>query len=173
VRPGALAEPAQRRRRLEEPQERGNRSGCLFLGAILGIIVGIMFALYGLPPILRAIYGEDSVAAGSTYDQNAKTLTVESVERLEGQFVVTMAATTNKTWDLEPHGIKLEISTQDEWLELLPPDPSQPGTSLDFVLGQPRTLVLHFAAPTRVDARPVALHFADPRVRFELEGLEQ
>jgi hypothetical protein len=41
------------------------------------------------------------------------------------------------------------------------------------VLGEARTLVLRFAAPARVDARPVALHFADPRVRFELEGLDR
>jgi hypothetical protein len=166
-----LAESPSRRRRLEQPEEQGNRSGCLFLGAILGVIVGIMFALYGLPPILRAIYGEESVAAGRTYDKDAKSLTVGSVERLDDAFVVTMAATTNKTWQLEPDGIKLEITTQDEWLELLPPDPARPDTSLDFVRGEARTLVLRFPAPARVDTRPVALHFADPRVRFELDGL--
>jgi hypothetical protein len=142
-------------------------------GAILGVIAGIMFALYGLPPILRAIYGEESVAAGETYDKDAKSLAIESVERADDLFVVTLTATTNKTWNLEPDGIKLEISTQDEWIELLPPEAGLPETSLRFVLGEARTLVLRFAAPARVDARPLALHFADPRVRFELEGLDR
>lgn len=168
-----MTQPGPRRRRLNEPDDHGNRTGCLFLGAVLGIIVGIMFALYGLPPILRAIYGEESVAAGETYDKDARVIAVQSVERTDGTFVVTMAATTNKTWDLQPQGVKLEITTQDEWLELLPLDPLAPETSLDFELGQPRALVLRFAAPPRADAVPVAVHFADPRVRFELEGLEQ
>jgi hypothetical protein len=153
--------------------DRGNRSGCLMLGAVLGIIAGIMFALYGLPPILRAIYGEETVAVGEAYEKDAKLLVVESVERFDDVFVVTMAARTNKTWKPEADGIRLEISTQDEWLELLPPGADQPGTSLEFVLGETRTLVLRFAAPARIDARPLALHLADPRLRFELEGLER
>jgi hypothetical protein len=162
-----------RRRRLEQPGEQSNRSGCLLLGAVLGVIVGIMFALYGLPPVLRALYGEESVAAGETYEKDAKALAIESIERLDDLFVVTMAATTSKTWNLEAEGIGLEVSTQDEWLELLPPDANLPATSLDFVLGETRTLVLRFPAPARIDARPVALHFADPRVQFELQGLER
>lgn len=164
-----------RRRRLELPgeDERGNRSGCLMLGAVLGIIAGIMFALYGLPPILRAIYGEETVSAGEAYAKDAKLLVVESVERVDDVLVVTLMARSNKTWEPEADGIKLEVSTQDEWLELLPPEAGEPETSLEFALGEARTLVLRFPAPARIDARPIALHLADPRLRFELEGLER
>src|SRR5690606_12598321 len=106
----------------------------------------IMFALYGLPPILRAIYGEEDVAAGETYDGDGRVLRVLSVERQDDPalFVVTMEALTSKSWDLETPGIKLEVTTQDEWIEALPPDPSQPDTSFDFTLGQQRVLELRF-----------------------------
>lgn len=159
------------RRRLDQPEETGNRAGCLFLGAVLGIIVGIMFALYGLPPILRSIYGEESVAMGATFDGDGRVIRVVDVTRSAepARFLVTISAETAKSWDLGPGDAKLEISTQDEWVEALPPDPADPRTSFDFVLGQEREMLLRFPAPTRVDAEPVALHLAHPRVRFDLQ----
>lgn len=166
-------EPTPRRRRLETPgEDTGNRAGCLFLGATLGIIVGIMFALYGLPPILRAIYGEEDVAADEAYEGDGRLIRVLRVEREPDpeRFVVSLDVTNNKTWDLAPEDFQLEITTEEDWIPALPPG-DDPDTSLDFTLGQQRTLVLVFEAPTRVDARPVALHLADPRVRFDLEGL--
>ncbi len=166
------SEPQPRRRRLEEQEEAGNRSGCLLLGAVLGIIVGIMFALYGLPPILRSIYGEKTVAAGETYEGDGRSIRVVSVERTTDpdRYRVTLDVTTNKTWDLQPDDFNLEISTAKDWTPALPPG-DDPDTSLDFTLGVERTLLLVFEAPQRVDAKPEKLHLEHPRLKFDLEGL--
>ena len=168
------AEPGRRRRRLDEPgRDGGNRSGCLMLGAVLGVLVGIMFALYGLPPILRAIYGEETIAAGETYEGDGRVIRVVSVDRVTEPelYLVTLAITSNKTWDVGRETFQLEISTQDEWIPAMEAD-GRAETSFDFVLGEPRELLLQFEAPLRVDARPVELHVTDPRLAFELEGIE-
>ncbi len=132
-----------------------------------------MFALYGLPPILRSIYGEKVVAAGETYEGDGRVIRVVSVERASDpeRYLVTLDVTTNKTWDLQPDDFNLEISTQKDWIPALPPDASDPDTSLDFTLGQERTLLLVFEAPQRVDAKPERLHLEHPRLKFDLEGL--
>jgi hypothetical protein len=143
------------------------------LGAVLGVIVGIMFALYGLPPILRSIYGEKSVADGATFEGDGRVILVVAVERIPEPdlFLVSLDITSNKTWEVGPDSFQLEISTQDDWIPALPAD-SRLETSFDFVLGEQRTLLLRFEAPARLDARPVELHITDPRVKFELESRE-
>jgi hypothetical protein len=160
---------APRRRRLQTEEKRNLPIGCMAWGGVLGILVGIMFALYAMPPILRSIYGPEKVASGETYNADAKQITVVDVTRDGDLFLVTLDFRTNKTFETEPADWKLEVATQDDWLEALPPDSAQPDTSLDFELGRERTLVLRFNAPERVDAEPVALHLADPRVRFALQ----
>src|SRR5262245_854065 len=74
--PGGV-EPAVRRRLQsgENPDTKG-RSGCLITGAVLGIIFGLTFAFYGLPPILRHYYGEKHVAAGQAYTSGGRSINV-------------------------------------------------------------------------------------------------
>lgn len=138
-------------------------------GAVLGILVGVMFALYGLPPILRAIYGPETVAAGETYQGDAKSLTVTSLEQTGGEYRVELQARTNRTWEVTPETWQLEVEGRDEWVPALAPDSGQPETAFDFELGEERTLLLRFPVPED-GGEPQVLHLDDPRVRFELQG---
>lgn len=167
----AESDGGQRRRRLEgaRPEDKSGRSGCIITGAVLGVIVGLTFAFYGLPPILRSIYGEDVVSAGETYRGDAKVISVLVVEREDDLYLVTLSVRSGKTFAPVPSDWQLEVATREEWIEALPPDADLPETSLDFELGRERTLLLRFPAPSRLDAVPEALHLASPRVRFELE----
>jgi hypothetical protein len=165
-----MSEKATReRRRLDEKPDPGPRAGCIMTGAILGIVVGAIFAFYGLPPLLRSFYGETRVDFGETYRGDARMITVLSSERSDDEYVLEVRIRSNKTWDTGPADWKLEISTQRDWIEAKPADLSDPDTSFDFPLGVERTLLLRFPATTRVDTELVALHLADPHVRFDLQ----
>lgn len=174
------AEPRGRRRVLAGPGEgRQGRSGCLVTGAVLGVVVGAIFAFYGLPPILRAVYGETRVAAGATYEGDGKAIRVESVRRsiepqvvsLFSEWVVTLTVTTGQAWEPEPADWRLEVPGVDEWLAARDPG-GGPEQSLRFAAGAERTLVLRFPRGDRQGgAPPKALHLGDPRVRFDLGGL--
>lgn len=181
-----MAQTAPRRRRLEPaPGEApSGRKGCIVLGAVLGVVVGGTFAFYGLPPILRSIYGEKHVAAGATYRGDAKELRITAVDAGsdrrgqssdprfpadEPSISVELAVRTDKTWRPEIGDFRLELTTGGEWVHARAPVAGVPETALDFALSEPRTLLLRFPIPARVDARPKALHLESPRVRFALE----
>lgn len=161
--------PERPRRRLDTKKDPGPRGGCLLTGAILGIIVGLTFAFYGLPPILRSIYGETTVAYGETYNEDARQMTVLRSERVEDEFEVEMRIRSNRTWDVDYDHWSLEISGHDDWIEALPPDPARPETGMDFPLGEERILLLRFPAPADAAAEPLELHLTDPRLGFELQ----
>ena len=160
---------APQRRRLATEEKRSLPIGCMAWGGVLGILVGIMVALYAMPPILRSIYGPERVDYQQTYEADAKRATVESVTREGDLFLVTLSFRTNKTFDPSAEDWRLEATTQEDWIEALPADGAISETSLEFELGCERTLQLRFPAPPSADAEPVALHLAEPRVRFALQ----
>lgn len=137
-------------------------------GAVLGIIAGIMIALYALPPILRSIYGEQTVSAGSVYEAEGKRIEVVAVAREGDTFEARLMVRSSQTWDIDQDDWQLEVSTADDWIRAMPADPALPDTTFAFELGEERVLLLRFPAPGRVDARAVALHLASPRLKFEL-----
>jgi len=149
-------------------EDTSGRTGCVILGAVLGVVAGALFAFYGLPPILRSFYGETKVAYGETYTGDAKEIRVELVEAGGGQVRVTLAVLTNKTWEPNPAAFRLELSTGGDWIEAAAPEPSIPETSFDFDLGVSRTLVLVFPLPAGSSASPKALHLSDPLVSLSL-----
>ena len=173
--------PGATRRRIphESDNPRENRSGCLIWGAVLGVIVGGMFAAYGLKPILRHYYGEQRIALGQTFEGDARTIRVvhAGTERPEAfqhpagarddGYYVTLKITTNKTWSPAITSFAVEFSGVDDWVEAGAAVPST-GASIPFPLGEQRTIYLRFARPVIVGAEPEYLHIASPRVRFEL-----
>lgn len=140
----------------------------MLIGAVLGVIVGASFAFYGLPPILRSIYGETKVAAGGAYTGDAKEVRIERVEQQDGVVRVTLSARTNKTWAPRAGQFALELAGGGDWIEAEPPDEAEPATSLEFELGERRELVLVFRVPPGREGEPEALHLSTPRVRFAL-----
>ena len=143
------------RRQLEGAGEKEKVGrGCLVWGGVLGVVVGLTFAFYGLPPILRHFYGERQVMQGewlSTRTLSIQVATVEQIDTYSGAeriVVVTLAQSSggvppNERW-------RLEMSQRNEWVRAAPD-----ATELRFVIRSE-------------DGTPIALHLSKPRVRFEL-----
>lgn len=140
-------------------------------GAVLGILVGVMFALYGLPPILRSIYGPTTVEHAETYEGDAKSIVVTGVTRDGDDYLVELQASTNSTWNIAASDWQLEVDGNDDWIPAEEPSSSEPGTDLDFELGEERTLLLRFSPDGDGEAGEArVLHLDDPRLRFELQA---
>jgi hypothetical protein len=157
-----------RRRPLESrKQNTEGRNGCIITGAVLGIIFGATFAFYGLPPILRSIYGEEKVAVGQAYDDGSKTIQVEYVRVEPERVSVGLRVLITESWPVNNSTFSLELSERDEWVQARPPAADRPETSLGLRIGEEREVVLVFdVAPG--DGDPDALHVSGPRIRFAL-----
>jgi hypothetical protein len=160
--PSAL--PATARRRLEGKPGDPVGKGCLLWGGVLGVIVGLTFAFYGLGPILRHFYGEAHVGAGETYEGTNFTIGLldSSSEDPPNPNLVRLqlAISGERSWVTED--FKLQHSGGKNWSaasssETLP-DPAGSAISL---------LMLSFEVPS--GARAEALHLGSPRVRFSLK----
>lgn len=175
-------EPGATRRRIAHKSDKPaeNRSGCLIWGAVLGVVVGGMFAAYGLKPILRHYYGEQRIAAGAAYNGDAKEIRIAEAgserparftppagERDDGYYV-TLEVTSNKTWAPALADFAVEFSHVDDWVEATASSPAAESGALPFPLGETRQVTLRFRRPIESGAEPEYLHIADPRVRFEL-----
>ncbi len=158
-----------RRRRLDSGEEQQPRGGCLVVGALLGIAAGVVIVFFVVPPALRWFESAETVPYGETYDAEARILSVTETARVNDEFHVHLDLQSNRTWDLDESAWTLGVSTQDDDIQALPPDPGIPETSFEFELGEPRELLLRFSATDRADAEMELLHLDDPRVTFELQ----
>jgi len=179
--PGETPAPVVRRQlQSARQQETKGRGGCLATGAILGILFGVMFALYGLGPILRHFYGEQKVQAGQAYVDGERRLEVAATRvgldsAAGGTNVpvvfVTVAVDGFPENEPRPGRFRLEMDGVEEWVTPLPQLPSaeQPGPAA-------AAIELRFSVPSGLDpstVTPVALHLEDPRVRFALDEIDR
>ena len=166
------------RRRIEEPgPDTRGRTGCIAVGAVLGIVVGALFTFFGLPPIVHHFFGEPHVAVGETFEGDAKVIRVTGMSiggpppgtEVTSPRVayVSLTVRTNKSWSPAPSDFKLELSSGDR-VRANNPAKGVTDSALDFELGVERTLTLMFDLPARVELVPKYLHVSDPGVRFEL-----
>lgn len=154
------------------------------MGAVLGILVGIMVGLYGLPALLQSLYGERRVAAGEVYEGDGRVIAVEAVgfasEPLgdaspgmqRHDVSLRLVITSNKTWRATLADWTLEVYGIETWI---PAASATTDGAPGFAppLGRTSTVVLNFIVerPAGAGGQPrlVALHLGDPRVRFALE----
>ncbi len=163
-----MTSESPRRRRLEtRKQNTEGRNGCIITGAVLGIIFGATFAFYGLPPILRSIYGEEKVAVSQAYEDGGKTIRVEYVHVEPERVSIGLRVLVTESWPVNNSTFSLELSERDDWVQARPPAADRPETSLGFRAGQEREVVLVFDV-AEADGDPAALHVAGPRIRFAL-----
>lgn len=170
------------RRRLDvkDPAETAGRTGCLALGAVLGIAAGVVVALFIMPRVFDHYFGVSDIFIGETYDNDGKVITLESLKRIPdaegreypGQFEAVLHITARKAWPLAPSDWELELTTGAR-LDAIAPDPAVPDSSLDLPLGDERRVVLRFPGTDRRDAVPEVLHLGLPKVRFHLEEREK
>lgn len=137
--------------------------GCLLWGGVLGVVVGLSFAFYGLGPILRHFYGETQVSVGGTYEGGG--LTIRVVDVLDGNVtysgatLVQLAVTGDRERGWSADEFRLQLTGIEEWRTPLNSPIQLPGT------GEAK-ITLDFG-PLE-GAQPEALHLTSPRVRFAL-----
>lgn len=175
-----MSSPPQRRRRLttESDSNAEGRRGCVTVGAVVGVLLGVVLGVFVLPGVLDSFLAGDEVAAGGTYSGDARVISVGAVRSGEDVVIledgtrtegtrVELSVTSRKTWLIEPEFFQLELEGRDDWVEALAEVASLPDSSLEFALGESRTLILQFEHKL-TDGEPVSLHLSDPSIRLEL-----
>lgn len=160
------------------------RAGCLALGAVLGILAGLMVALYVLPPILNAIYGEKAVRAGESGEGGGHTFTVRSFAAGSDSFCagepgcpaasvqLRLDVVAGSSWTPAADDFAIEFRGYRTWIEAMDPLPGHPETALAWKAGERRSTVLRFPLPLGAapdDVEPVAVHIRGLRIRLELD----
>lgn len=184
----AEQEPRRVLLKTEDESTKG-RGGCLALGGVLGVIFGIMFALYGLPPILKHYYGEKNVAVGAVYEKDGRTLQVVSVtagfdpltvgtetagSAAKAVIVVTVRSTGWPENEPRQGRYRLEVADVHDWLNPLPAIEAEVQRVPPLAAGE-QEVWLRFAMPEGLSAqsvRPVELHLEEPRVKFQLPAVK-
>ncbi len=174
------------RRRLETEDASQSRigRGCLIWGGVLGIVVGGMFAAYGLKPILKHFYGEQTVAWAATYSGGGKQLSIAGVTNSDsgGDTVcaasgsdpakvtcVALRVVSDKEWDsLDAGDFTLQVSNQHDWLKATS-IAGHGSAPVHVTANTPMTVIVHFPAVVGgAMADPQYLHLTSPRLRFAL-----
>lgn len=171
-----MTEPVRRPVPETEPEDTSGRRGCVVAGGALGIVAGILFAFFLMPPLLHHYFGETDVRPGAVYSAGGKTIGVALVRpfagNLEGQgYEVDLDVTTNTNWAPQPDDFQLELANGVR-ITAQPPLPDSADASLTFAAGARRRLVLRFPAPGGA-GEVIALHLTKPRVRFLLAPASQ
>ena len=184
----AQSEDALPRRRAVSVQEGGleagpreKRSGCLVLGAVLGVVFGLGFAFYGLKPILKHFYGEKTVAVGQAYTGDSKDIRVTYnglvpdpalggfASADPSSYYVTLQVTTNKSWSPKVSDFSVQFAGVGNWPQAVQAPGAAATDALTFELGKERILELRVPRPA---GKPAAIatyfHIAAPRVRIAL-----
>lgn len=167
-----MTEPVVRRPVPEsEPEDTSGRRGCVIAGGVLGIVAGVLFAFFLMPPLLHHYFGEKDVAEGRYYSSDGKTIGVVWVHAIGGEgYEVQLQVRTKDAWTPAPDDFQLEFSDQTIRITAEPADNSATG-SLAFSPGDDRLLILRF--PVVEAGQPKALHLSSPRVRFLLPPVNQ
>jgi len=179
-----VSEGPARRVRLDEAGERGGRTGCLAMGAVLGILAGVMVALYVLPPLLKSMYGEKVVRPGEARVVGGVTLQVVAYRAgADGYCVgvpgcpaesvqVHIRVLSTDRWEPRPDQLRVEFDGIRTWIEAMDPVPEVEDTALAFEAGVERIVVLRFPLPlgdSAADTRAVAVHVTTPRARLDID----
>ncbi len=162
-----MSEAPHRRRVSTEPEGAEERSGCLRIAAILGIVLGIPAGVFGLPAALNYFFDETTVEAGGRYEHDALEITVVSTGRSEGPprtVTITLAVLARESWQPLLRDFELELASGDRITAGLA-DPSLP----QLAAGEETTFALRFSlTEAQEESAPLVLHLTDPKVRFEL-----
>jgi hypothetical protein len=155
---------------LEKAETKQDRTGCLAIGAILGVVVGIMVGIYALPPILRGIYGETTVEANTSYEGDGRSIRVVGWEIIAADpfdVRVTVDIRSNKSWDISLDDWTLEVEGIGDWQKAASATTNgEPGHTIP--LGENVRLTLQFLVEGAGPELPMieALHLANPRLKF-------
>ena len=165
-----MTEPERLRKRVQDDRRPADpaRRGCLLIGAFLGVAVGVVVALFLVPPLFDRYFGTADIALGDTHAADGKRLRVDRYQDNAGaggtEIIVTMTITSEAVWDLSMPTITLEL---------------EDGTIVGGVAvrGGPRVPAgeagldadFEFQRPAGNTARPKLISFSEPKARYYLQ----
>ncbi len=155
------------------------RTGCLWAGGILGVIGGIVFVFFGVPPLLNFLFPSETIAIGETYADDKLTMRIEGVspavypfEAESWGFTVLLSIEAKTSWSLKDVQFILETDTGEEFESRTP---IVKGGQVNEIPRGATSLLLLFVTEPSPQAyessakRAVSLHVSDPNVEFELQ----
>lgn len=155
-----------------EPEDTSGRRGCIVAGAALGVVAGVLFAFFLLPPLLHHYFGETEVRMGAVYSAGGKTIRVVSVHAIGGEgYEVQLEVKTKDAWAPAADDFQFELAAQSVRVTAEPASSSLQDSGMTFAPGDDRMLVLRF--PLVQAGQPTALHLSNPRLRFLLTPASQ
>jgi|GEM_PF-5809251 len=178
---GPVSQQQVVRRRVDTEQkvEDPGRRGCLWLGAILGIIAGVLFAFFAMPPLLAWLFPPEHIAVGETLDHEGRMATVRELRPLASASVdpegsqrwrVIVEVRADRTWVLDNETFQLRLDSGDEVPTAAFDHDGKAQTTekgLRLPLGEPILLTLTFVVPDG-QAQPEKLILDDPQAEFDL-----
>ena len=138
------------------------------MGGALGVIAGLVFVLFGVPPLLNFLFPGETVEAGETFENDKLTLRIDQVARAttEDGVTIVLEVTARSTWSLDEVLFVLETA---EGVEEESARPSIDDHEVERVPQGRSRLVLTFdlrrAQPPH---EPAYLHVSEPNVKFRL-----
>lgn len=140
-------------------------------GAVLGVLAGVAFVVFAIPPIFDHYFGVADIELGHTYRKDGVALTVDDVStRFEGDrlhvAVVLRVDDPEARWCPSPTSIRAELTSG---FRVLPEssEPPLPDPCVAGALAGP--IHLAFSFPRVTEGEPHILHIDDPRVRLYLQ----
>jgi hypothetical protein len=162
------------RRRLEQPEPAtppNIRRLYWYGGAALGVLAGVLIALFVVPPIFDRYFGIADVELGHSHETEAVTLAGASAGLSADdptRFEILLDVTGNSGWCPTPADFRLElrgnVSIGAPRLDPAADDCAATGAPIDTP-----TLAVSFPANGRTADQLHILHITDPKVRFWLQ----
>jgi hypothetical protein len=160
----------------KEPEDTTGRRGCIAVGALLGVVAGAVFALFGLPPIIHHYFGTASIAVGETYRGDGKNIRVESVALREAglapaqgsapAWFVTLTLNPTRPWETAYDNFELEL--EDGTRLTATPATGDVIAPLTFRAAETAGLPLRFDPPAGRAGIAKQLRMKSPSVRFDI-----
>ncbi|MGE5595691.1 MAG: hypothetical protein ACM3S1_06590 [Hyphomicrobiales bacterium] len=172
--PGPTARPVRRRVEADTREPDPGRTGCLWVGGVLGVVAGVLFTFFLLPSILDWAFPPEHVAVGETFAHEGHVVTVRELSQGDAsrdpagsrRWRVLVELTANRSWKLGLDTFELRLEDGTE----VPVTGIEGG---DFVaddlrlpLGEPELVTLVFVAPN--DSPPEKLLLDEPQAEFAL-----
>lgn len=174
-------QPQRTRVRVEDPTPEPDpaRTGCLWAGGILGVIVGVIVTFLAVPQILNFLFPSETIEVGETFEDSKLTIQVGQVlaEELEidpggrPAYVVSLTVEARSTWSAKYAAFVLVLEDDTELhARARSRSHDEPDFPDDLKVPQgTSTLELLFFDVERMTlAPPDSLHLEEPPVKFEL-----
>lgn len=166
--------------RVEDPKPEPDptRTGCLWVGGILGVIAGIVVTLLAVPSILNFLFPSETIGVGESFENDKLELRVREVvfEELEAEpqsnaaYVVRLDIDANSSWSPPYHNFVLVLEDGSEIRAeshgRTPPIEHAPEKA-EVPQGE-SVLELQFSNGDPSLPPPDSLHLEEPPVKFEL-----